>query len=139
MEFIEQIVNSQLAQTILAFISTVGISGALVLIAFYNKITNKNSADLLENTTQTIATNNTVVRLSEQIDNQNQQIQALTNLLATVASSSNISAEKKQKAIGILEGVGFASEKVKDIKDSIIQDAVQKESEFGRILDSLTQ
>jgi len=139
MEFIEQIVNSQAFQTILSLLSTIGISGALILIAFYNRITNSNSAGLQENTAQTIATNDVVVRMSETVDRQNQQIQALTNLLATVASGSNVSAEKKQKAIGILEGVGFASEKVKDIKDSIIEDAIQKESEFGRILDNLTQ
>ena len=46
---------------------------------------------------------------------------------------------KNKKAINILEGVGFASEKVKEIKDSIIEDAVERESEFGAILESLTK
>lgn len=138
-QVVEQFFNSQAVATVLSVLSTVGVTGALVLISIYNKLTNSNSAGLQENTTQTIATNNVVVKMSEQIDKQNQQIQALTNLLATVAGESNISASKKQKAINILEGVGFASEKVKEIKDSIIEDAVERESEFGAILESLTK
>ena len=106
-QVVEQFFNSQAVATVLSVLSTVGVTGALVLISIYNKLTNSNSAGLQENTTQTIATNNVVVKMSEQIDKQNQQIQALTNLLATVAGESNISASKKQKSNQHIRGSWF--------------------------------